>query len=137
MEKKILFIILRVIITAAAFIVGGYVLYKFEYFGSFGDIDNVVGMLPVVLVMTGVGGITAILWMKHTKRFIPVSAALTLFAILSVILFPAALRGNWWLNVNVPKTSEAKPDLTVFIPFSEKNFFMKYISSPFQISFKI
>ena len=71
MSKKVIWHIFRVIITIMAFIIGGYVLYKFEYFNSFNDIDNVVGIIPVILVITGVGGITAVLWIKHTKQFFP------------------------------------------------------------------
>jgi len=111
--------IIRAVITLFTWSFGVYTLYKFEYFTAFGEVDNIVGMLPVTFVITGAGAITAILWMKHTKRLIPVSAALAMFAVLSVALFPIALRGNWWINITMPKGVEAAPDLTIYAPFSE------------------
>lgn len=119
MNKKIIWKLFRIIITIFTLITGGFVLYQFEYFNAMGDIDNILGMLPVALVLVGVVGLIAILWMKHTKRFIPVSATLVFLVILSVILFPTALRGNWWINITISEELETKPDLTIFTPFSE------------------
>jgi ABC-type phosphate transport system, periplasmic component len=118
MKRKIIFTILRSIATAVVWLFGAYVLNKFEYFTSFGSIDNVVGMMPVVLVLTAAIGATIVLWMKHTRRFIPVSCALSLLVVLSVVLFPTALRGNWWINQVKSDAVEAKPDLSVYTPFS-------------------
>lgn len=119
MVKKIKWKILRTFITLFVWFLGVYVLYKYEFFTAFNDIDNIVAIFPIALVMMSAGGITVILWMKHTKKLIPVSATLALLIVLSVILFPTALRGNWWINIVISKTLETKPDLTVFIPFSE------------------
>jgi len=94
-----------------------YTLNKYEFFLAFGDIDNVVGMLPVAMVVISAVGITIILWMKHTKQRVPVSAALAVLVVLSVALFPTALRGNWWIGAVAPDGSEAAPDLTVYAPF--------------------
>ncbi|MCL2010533.1 MAG: substrate-binding domain-containing protein [Synergistaceae bacterium] len=119
MTEKTMWIIVRAIITLFAWGAGGYVLHGFEYFKAVDEVDNIIGMLPVALVITGAGAITAILWMRRTKQFIPVSAALALFAVLSITLFPTALRGNWWINMSIVEGVEATPDLTVYAPFSE------------------
>ncbi|MDR0310792.1 MAG: substrate-binding domain-containing protein, partial [Acidobacteriota bacterium] len=119
--SKIIWIIFRVIITLFAWVTGGYFLHKFEYFKAFGEIDNVIGILPAALAITGAGAITAVLWMKHTKQFIPVSATLALFAVLSAALFPTALRGNWWANITTLEGTEAQPDLAAYAPFSENS----------------
>ena len=114
-------IAVRAIITFLAWGAGAYTLHEFEYFKAFGEIDNIVGMLPVSLVLVGAGGLTFVLWMKHTKRFLPVSATLALLAVLSVALFPTALRGNWWRNLTILERVETAPDLTVYAPFSENS----------------
>jgi phosphate transport system substrate-binding protein len=111
--------ILRAAIAFLAWLAGGCALYKYEYFIAFHDVDNIVGILPVALILAGSASATAILCIKHTKRFIPVSATLALLVILSISLFPTALRGNWWISAASSNESQTAPDLTVYAPFSE------------------
>jgi len=121
MSKKI-WIILRVIIMLLVCIAGGYVLNKFEFFHAFCDVDNVIGMIPVALVLMCISGIAIVLWLDRTKRLIPVFTVVTVLVILSVVLFPTALRGNWWINPITPSSeTETSPDLTVYAPFSENS----------------
>jgi len=87
---------LRAFITIFVWAAGIYVLSRFEYLIAFSDIDNIVGMIPFALVLIGAAGTTALLWIKHTKHLAPVSAVLLLLVVLSIVLFPTALRGNWW-----------------------------------------
>jgi len=121
MGKKIAEITIRVIFTFFVFVTGIYTLHKYEFFLAFNDIDNIVGILPVALIVTGVAGLSALLWMKHTRRLFPVSASVALLIILSVALFPVALRGNWWIGTITSDTSgdesEAAPDLAIYAPF--------------------
>lgn len=119
MAKKVIRLSVRIVITLAAFGLGGFLLYYYEYITAFGDIDNVIGMLPVAFAFIFAGGITALLWMKHTKRLIPLSLALAVIVVFSAALFPTALRGNWWLNMQIAEGVEAKPDLTAYAPFAE------------------
>ena len=148
--KKRLPILLRAVATLSVWFASGYVLYKFEYLLAFGDIDNIVGMLPVALALTAATGITIIVWMTHTrqpekqqtkrqtkqqtkqpekqhlkrqtkqhlKQQLPLSVTLSVLIVLSVALFPTALRGNWWINPNTSGESEAAPDLSLYAPFS-------------------
>ena len=116
MSKKIT-VTLRSILTLFVFFAGVHTLDKYEFLLSFNAIDNIVGILPVALVVTGAAGISALLWMRHTKRLVPVSTALALLVILSVVLFPAALRGNWWIGAITSGESEAASDLSVYAPF--------------------
>jgi phosphate transport system substrate-binding protein len=120
MSKKIS-VTLRTIFTLFVFLAGLYTLNKYEFLISFNNIDNIVGMIPVALVMTGVAGMSALLWMRHTKRLIPVSAAVALLVILSVLLFPTALRVNWWIGTVTSDESEAAIDLNVYVPFSRNS----------------
>jgi phosphate transport system substrate-binding protein len=68
--------------------------------------------------------------MKHTRQFAPVSVALALFTVLSVVLFPTALRGNWWINVTIPERRETSPDLSVYAPFSADSKTAKLAAEP-------
>jgi len=117
--KTPIWTILRVLITLLAWVLAGYTLHRYEYFTSFREIDNIIGMLPVTLAIVFATGTTALLWMKHTRQFAPVSGTIALLVLLSILLFPTALRGNWWLNMTLPEGEEPRMDLTAFIPFSE------------------
>ena len=119
MNKKI-GVILRAA-TLLVWVMGGYVLYKFEYLIAFNDIDNIVGILPFAMVLTGTVGTTVILWIKHTKRLFSILSVIALLVVLSVVLFPTALRGNWWINTSTSNESQTAPDLTVYAPFSEES----------------
>jgi phosphate transport system substrate-binding protein len=116
--RKIISLTLRTIFTLFVFLAGLYILNKYEFLIAFNDIDNIVGMIPVDLVVTGATGISALLWMKHSRQLLPVSVSLALIVILSVFLFPTALRGNWWIGTVKSNESETAPDLSVYAPFS-------------------
>lgn len=48
--KKFILIAVKIALTAAALFVGVLTLQKFEYLSQFNQIDNVVGMITVLLV---------------------------------------------------------------------------------------
>ena len=124
MAKK-LRVLLRAVISLAAWSVGVYVLNYFEYFMAFGDIDNIAGIIPVSLAFTSAAGISVLLWVKHIKRYKSISISIAALIILAVALFPLALRGNWWIKPITPNESEAAPDLTIYATFSEKSWLAK------------
>ena len=113
--------IIKIAFTLSSWMIGGAVLHRYEYFVSFWEIDNIVGMLPVTLVVVGVLGLSTLIWMNHTRQFAPVSIGIGLLVLLSVLLFPKALQGDWWLNMYLPQEQEAEFDFTRFIPFSENS----------------
>ena len=121
MTTKKLWAILRAAVMLSAWFSGWYTLYHYEYFAAFGEIDNIMGIMPVALVLIGAAGLSALLWMKHTKRHIAMSASAAFLVILSVVLFPLALRCNWWIKTVTPTEAEASPDLSVYAPFSEES----------------
>lgn len=100
---------------------GFAVLHKFEYLTAFKDIDNVVGMLPVAFVSVFAVGTTYLLFAKYSKRNMAVNITAAILVALSVVLFPVALRGNWWINTTTSREAQASPDLTVYAPFSENS----------------
>lgn len=119
--NKVVWMAIRAAITIFAWLASGYLLHRYEYFNAFGDIDNYIGMMPIVLLVTAAGGISVVLWMKHSRQFAPVLITAALLSILSVALFPTALRGDWWVNMIMPEGREAKPDLSAYAPFSENS----------------
>lgn len=112
-------VIYRMFMTLLAWFASGYVLYRFEYIIAFGEIDNIVGMIPIALVITFAAGMTSITWMKHIKKQISIFSVIALLVVLSVVLFPNAIRGNWWINTTTSDEAQAAPDLTLYTPFSE------------------
>ena len=111
--------VLRVIATLAALAVGILVLHRYDYLTAFGQVDNIVGMLPCALVVTFVAGVIALIWMKHTKPRIPITVTLSVIVVLSLVVFPNALRGNWWINPTTSEAADAAPDLSVYAPFTQ------------------
>lgn len=117
--KKIVLLTARIAVIAAACGVWAYFLYRYEYFKAAGAVDNIVGMLPLAFVVTFIGGLTALFFMKHSRRSAPVAVALAAIVALSAALFPIALRGNWWLNTTpVSAKGATDVDLTLYEPFA-------------------
>lgn len=114
---KTLKIIVRVVITCIAWSIGIYGLHRYEYLITIKETDNIIGMFPVAFVLTEAIGTTIILWAKLQKQR-TVFVALSLLVILSIVLFPIALRGNWWNGTTVSGQSEAAPDLAEYAPFA-------------------
>ena len=116
MTKKLLPTLLRATLTLLVCGTGGYVLHKYEYLSAFTGIDNILGILPVALVLIITATVTALTWMPHLKwqKILAVLAAMAALA----AIFPTALRGNWWHSSVTSGTSESVPDLTPYAPFS-------------------
>ena len=120
-NTSVMRIILRLLVVLLTCTAGSFVLYKHEFLLAFADIDNVVGMIPVALVLTAVSGIIALFWLKREKRLIPLFVTTALLVVLSVALFPTALRGDWWINTTISEESETTPDLSLYAPFIENS----------------
>ena len=129
MSKKLV-LLLRVLAVLFVWVAGGYALYKYEFLIAFGDIDNILGMVPVAFVLIGAVGTTALLSVKCTKLITPVSTAIALLITLTVVLFPTALRGNWWMGTITLAESEAAPDLSLYLPFAKDSKIVKLSESP-------
>ena len=130
MAKKVAWIMLRAVTTLFAWIVGGYVLHRYEFFIAFMYIDNIVGVMPIVLAIVGAGGASLLLWMRHNRQFAPVSAAIALLVILSVLLFPTALRGNWWLNLTLVEGQEEGFEVQALVRLDEQPTLNLYADLP-------
>ncbi len=118
-SKRIFFIVLRAVLTAAACGLSFWVLWRYEYWQQWTQIDNIVGAIPVAFAFLFAGGAAALLWIRWRKRTAPVAVVLALFVFLAAALFPNALRGNWWIDYGHASDEEAGPDLSVYAPFAE------------------
>lgn len=117
-KLKLIWLILRIVLTCGAWALGIYLLYRYEYFIALTAIDNAVGALPVALVLICIGCFTALLWIKFTKKRAPITIILALMVALTAGLFPNSLRGNWWLNLNASDVTDPGPDLSVYAPYT-------------------
>ncbi len=106
------------IITCGVAALGIYLLWRYEYLSQLLCVDNFVGMLPVVLVILFTGATAALAFVPWRRGNLPLSIALSVVIVLSAVLYPNALRGNWWLDYGQVMTTEAQPDLTVYAPFT-------------------
>lgn len=117
--KSIFCTVLRALLTAGAWGVVIYLLYRYEYFKALSEIDNIVGVIPIALLLIAAGGFTVLLWMKHEKRMASLSVTLAVTVALSAALFPNALIGNWWIAPDTSDLPETQPDISVYAPFKE------------------
>ena len=117
MKKKIR-ILLCAFGTLLVIAVALLMLNRFEYMANFNSIDNIVGMLPVALLLFVTVGIAFLLWVKYKQQNVAIICGVAFITILSAALFPNALRGNWWINPSAPSDVQTAPDLTVYAPFS-------------------
>ncbi len=92
----ILWYVIKISVTAGAVALAVFLLWRFEYFSQFAEIDNIVGMLPVLFALVFVGALSGALWMKHSRQFAPLTLFLAALVILSACLYPTALSGSWW-----------------------------------------
>lgn len=113
---KILLTSLRALFTAGALALGGWLLWRYQYITQLDQVDNLVGTIPVALVLVMVGGFIALVWMNHSKRLAGLSITLAVIVALSGALFPNSLRGNWWIRHPYSMEGET-PDITVYAPF--------------------
>lgn len=116
--KRALFLCLRITATAAVFVAAAAVLYIFEYFQEWTQVDNITGALPIAFALLFVVGCTVLIWMKYTRKNAPFAIVLAVFVLLTAVLYPNSLRGNWWFNYNSADGGDY-PDLSLYEPFKE------------------
>lgn len=125
MHRKILRYTVASALSLAAWGVVFYLLYRYEYFAEFANIDNAVGMMPVVLLTVAAGAFTCLAFLPWRKRYRVVAVALAVVVILSAALFPNSFIGNWWITAGNTSGAETQPDLSGYEPFKEGNVIAK------------
>lgn len=114
--KRALILCARIAGTAAAFAVAAVVLYIFDYFEEWSQVDNIIGALPIAFALIFAGGCTVLIWIRYNKKSAPFAIVTAIFVILTVVLYPNALRGNWWISYGY-STEGDSPDISVYDPF--------------------
>lgn len=94
-----------------------WLLWRYEYFSQFDQVDNIVGVIPMVLVLVFSSAFIALVWIRHSKRHAVLSVSLAVLVGLASALFPNSLRGNWWIQQPY-STDGDNPDITVYAPFN-------------------
>ena len=120
----------RISVSAAALALALSVLYKYEYLRELTQIDNMIGAMPIALCLIFVLGVSALAWLKPSKRLAPVTIALAVVVFLSAALFPTSLVGGWWLSEGKSDAAEVLPELSVYEPFKEGNKLAKPAGEP-------
>lgn len=110
--------ILRFLTIFLIWCLGGYVLWRYEYLQEFSQIDNVTGMLPVVMVLLVASWCTVLILVRFSPPWRPVAIVGAISVCLTIALFPPALRGNWWINSHPAEAVQATPDFSLYEPFT-------------------
>lgn len=118
--KSIMRTAARIVVPLGATAVAAYLLYRYEYFAALGAVDNVIGAMPIAFMAVFVACATTLSNIKYEKRFIALYAVLAAFAVLSLALFPNALRGNWWFG-KYDSSIGARADVAQYAPFTDGN----------------
>ncbi|MCF0116428.1 MAG: substrate-binding domain-containing protein [Bacilli bacterium] len=119
--RKILFLSARIIATALILVLGFMLLNKYDYINNLRYVDNLVGFLPILIVLLVQGGLISITWLVHlrlNKSKIVICSILSFWTILSGALFPNALVGNWVKGTEV-KDIGHDGDISIYEPFIE------------------
>lgn len=120
--KRTVFLAVKLLFLAGMCALAVYLLWRYEYLSQFLQIDNVIGLLPVVLLLIGLTAFGILLFVPGKRKNRILCICLAAIVVLSFALFPNSLRANWWIDYGQqPMTTEHEPDLSVYAPFSEGN----------------
>ena len=89
------YIFTRVLITILIFFISAYILYSMEYFERIFYVDNIIGIMPVIIIAALCGMGTALVWKRH-KGALTSTIVLSVLICIGVLLFIPAYNGNWY-----------------------------------------
>lgn len=98
-----------------------YLLWQNEYIAQLPAVDNIVGAIPVALMLTAFASTAVALFLPRTRACNIATLCLAIIVALCFALFPNALRGNWWIATETVVRTESEPPLEDYAPFSENN----------------
>lgn len=127
--KNTIIYTLKIISTCALFALAVYVLYRYEYLAEWRSIDNILGVMPVSFVFLFCGSAVALVWLKYERKKIPLCVCLAVVIVLTGVLFPNALTGNWVFG-KVEITAGSDGDISGYKPFSEGSLTAKLNEEP-------
>lgn len=118
--KKFLITAAKILAVAVSLSVAIVLLQKYEYLSSITAVDNIVGAVPIAMMTMFVFSVAALAFMNERKRKLPLCIFLSVIIVLSVALYPKALRADWWIRQPSVKGGESA-DISVYEPFKAGN----------------
>jgi phosphate transport system substrate-binding protein len=110
--KKLIKIALTLIVTAIYL----YITYRFEYLSQITAFDNIVGVMPLIL-LTGIAAfLIALIW-KRYKNAQTSTIVLSVLAVMWTAMLIPAVTGNWYPLAKTFESGGDAPDLTLYEPF--------------------
>lgn len=120
--KQIISITIKSIVLLCALSVVVYLLWRYEYLSQFSQIDNIIGAIPIVILLIALVALGILLFLKSKQTNRVLCICLAVIFVSACALFPNSLRANWWIDYGQqPMTTENEPDLSVYAPFSAHN----------------
>jgi phosphate transport system substrate-binding protein len=114
-SRKFLLKIALSLIVIAIYI---YITNRFEYLSQITAFDNIIGIMPLILLTGILGFAVALIWKRYKNAEISTAVLSVLTVMWTAMLFPA-VTGNWYPFSKIPETSGSAPDLTLYEPFRE------------------
>lgn len=115
-EKKIVIIILKSFLTLFIAALDIYLLIRFDYINNLLKVDNLLGSLPLFLIILFSVSGCLLIWLKHTKEKIVFPIIMAGWMVVSVALFPNSLTKNWFFGEEVVSVG-SDGDIEPYAPF--------------------
>jgi phosphate transport system substrate-binding protein len=131
--KKTGRIALKTALTIVACAVFIYIAERFEYLSQIAAFDNIIGIMPLVLLAGILAFIIALIWKRYRNAKTSTIVLVVLALIWTAMLFPATT-GDWYPLASTPQTSGSAPDLTLYEPFKEDTLAVKVQNSSLKLS---
>ncbi|MDR0913907.1 MAG: substrate-binding domain-containing protein [Oscillospiraceae bacterium] len=116
--KKAGFRTLKTALTIIAVAFYCFFAERFEYLSQIAAFDNIIGIMPFVLLTGVLAFIIALIWKRYRNAKTSTVVIVVLALIWSTMLVPAST-GDWYPLAKTPQTSGSAPDLTLYEPFKE------------------
>jgi phosphate transport system substrate-binding protein len=110
-----------------------YITYRFEYLSQIKAFDNIIGIMPLIL-LTGISVfLIALIWKRYknaeTSTVVLIALTLTWTA-----LFIPAVTGNWYPLAKKHAMGSEEPDITLYEPFREDTLAVTLPTSSLKLS---
>lgn len=108
--------ILRTILTVIIIALDIFLLVRFDYLNNLMAVDNILGSLPLSLILLFSVAGCLLIWVKFKKERMPFSIVMAGWMIVSVALFPNSLTKNWFRGEEV-KSVGSDGEVEPYAPF--------------------
>ncbi|MCL2339569.1 MAG: substrate-binding domain-containing protein [Actinomycetia bacterium] len=120
-QTKIWLRVAQGIASLAMLVLAVWLLWRYEYLQAFGQIDNFLGALPVIIILLALGAALGLIWVRKAKSQRPLLVGFTIFLAVAVAVFPTALRADWWIFSKTSDAPATSVDLSGYAPFTHSS----------------